>query len=140
MLTKALWKFQQKGVLCDIILDFTGFQIPMHKVVLAANSSKFADIFRVNLPQNEPGTDCQQVHLHAIKDVMVLPSCVKELMRFLYKGVMHLNDDIVDQVLHVGQILGATAAVDLCQTYSQDRAFGLLKGMTFLHCLITHGT
>ncbi len=111
LLTQILWDFQQKELFCDVTLEVKGQQFKAHKVILAASSGYFQDIFYHSISDYIP-IDCDNVS----------PRCFVDLLEFMYTGMLNTSSSDLAEVIYAAETMKINQVVDLCNKYSQTSA------------------
>lgn len=106
VISEHLSELHEDKALCDLTLTVGGAKLDIHKVVLSRCSDKYLNIF------TGPDADKQSNEIVLPNDVSL--DAAKEVVRFMYKGRIHLNEENVTDVLIISTELGIQKLIERC--------------------------
>ena len=100
-----------KAILTDVILVVEGKEFPAHKNVLAAASDYFNAMFTCPI-----GRDERKKNLKGVTS-----AAVEQLLNYMYRGVVEINEDNVEDILVASRLFLLDAVTAACCKFAQDR-------------------
>ncbi|CAN8009876.1 unnamed protein product [Ixodes pacificus] len=105
-----LSELRDKGKFCDVELLLEGKTFGGHRAVLAASSPYFEALFSSGLEDSQQ----KSVEIHGIA-----PSIFEQLIVFIYKGEIQINQENCQDVLSASNMLGLSDVVQACCDFLQ---------------------
>ncbi|KAG0442862.1 hypothetical protein HPB47_015542 [Ixodes persulcatus] len=105
-----LSELRDKGKFCDVELLLEGKTFGGHRAVLAASSPYFEALFSSGLEDSQQ----KSVEIHGIA-----PSIFEQLIVFIYKGEIQINQENCQDVLSASNMLGLSEVVQACCDFLQ---------------------
>ena len=115
-IVKGLSELRKENALCDAVLETSdGETFPVHRNVLSAASTYFKAMFCGGFKESECNTKMPIV-LHNVRSIGL-----KEVLNFVYSGVLSLNCDNVYEVLAAAHMFELHVILHTCTGFLIDK-------------------
>ena len=104
----GLNNLRKADVFCDVSLVVDSKEIKAHRVVLSATSAYFNAMFTTNMVERQ----MEKVTLQGVNH-----EALRDLVSFLYGGVLDLNNNNVQHLLSGASLLQLDAVKDACENF-----------------------